>query len=104
MQRLAIGPEHRPDAGGLCGCNADRAFGAVRIETHEMRARRRGGEGPDRAGAVKAVIVMRRRHIHADARTGLISGNEGFQHLPPGRLALLGQRQQRRQDHHTGMR
>ena len=62
-----------------------------------------GAETADRAGRVKAEIVMARTHGRADPAGGLVSGDKRRDHVAPAALALLGEGKQARQDRHRRM-
>ena len=98
MERLAHRAELRLQPGGLRAGDAERARGGLGVEAEQAGAGRRGAETADRAGRVKAEIVMARAHRRADPAGGLVAGDKGGDHVAPAALALLGEGEQAGQD------
>ena len=84
--------------------HAERGNELLRIQSEQMCARRRGTEAAKRAGGVKAEhVVVAGRQQQAESALQFIARDERGQHIAPGAAALLGQREQRRQQHDRRM-
>ncbi len=62
------------------------------------RAQAAAAEAADRAGRVKAEIVVSRAHRRADPAGGLVTGDKRRDHLAPAAAALLGEGEKAGQD------
>ena len=103
VERLAHRPELRFEPGRLRPGDAERHGGRLGIETEEPGAGRRGAKRADRAGRVKTKIVMPGLQRRADPAGGLISRDEGGDHLAPRAAPQFGQGEQAGEDRHRGM-
>src|SRR5271166_4790690 len=90
VERLAHRPELRFEPGRLRPRDAERHGGCLGIQTQQPGAGRSGAKGADRARRMKAEIVMSRLQRRADPAGGLISGDEGGDHLAPGAVPQFG--------------
>ena len=91
------------DAAGKTG---GETYGVARALSVQPQQAGAAGGGPHHArggGDVPAAVVMPGRDAQADAAGDLAAEQEGVQHGGAGQAALLGQRQQRREDRGCGM-
>jgi len=103
VERLAHRAELRFEAGRLRAGDAECPGGRISVEAEQVCTGRRGAQRADRAGRVKAAVVMAWLERHADAAGDLVAGDKRGGDLTPGTPALLGERDEARQDRHRRM-